>query len=92
VTVPGLPRVAGILMKETSLRFNSESPNQNMPKGEKPGNRSHYVTSTLSGERVRAFVPPPPSWKALDVRESSGKRRDRLFLYENYLDILNQES
>jgi Fic family protein len=40
-----------------------------MPKGEKPGNRSHYVTSTLSGERVRAFVPPPlpPSSKALDV-------------------------
>jgi Fic family protein len=26
------------------------------------------------------------------LRESSGKRRDRLFLYENYLDILNQES
>lgn len=40
-----------------------------MPKGEKPGNRSHYVTSTLSGERVRAFVPPPlpPSSKALDA-------------------------
>jgi len=40
-----------------------------MPKGEKPGNRSHYVTSTVSGERVRAFVPPPlpPSSKALDV-------------------------
>jgi cell filamentation protein, protein adenylyltransferase len=40
-----------------------------MPKGEKPGNRSHYVTSTLSGERVRAFVPPPlpPSSKALNV-------------------------
>lgn len=40
-----------------------------MPKDEKPGNRSHYVTSTLSGERVRAFVPPPlpPSPKALDV-------------------------
>jgi Fic family protein len=40
-----------------------------MPKGEKPGNRSHYVTSTLSGERVRAFVPPPlpSSSKALDV-------------------------
>lgn len=40
-----------------------------MPKGEKPGNRSHYVTSTLSGVRVRAFVPPPlpPSSKALDA-------------------------
>lgn len=40
-----------------------------MHKGEKPGNRSHYVTSTLSGERVRAFIPPPlpPSPKALDV-------------------------
>ncbi|NYF52453.1 Fic family protein [Tunturiibacter gelidoferens] len=40
-----------------------------MPKDEKPANRSHYVTSTLSGERVRAFVPPPlpPSPKALDV-------------------------
>jgi Fic family protein len=31
-------------------------------------NRSHYVISTLSGERVRAFVPPPlpPSPKTLD--------------------------
>jgi Fic family protein len=40
-----------------------------MSKDEKPGNRSHYVTSTLSGERVRAFVPRPlpPSSKALDV-------------------------
>lgn len=26
------------------------------------------------------------------LRESSGKRRDRLFLYERYLDILNQDS
>lgn len=40
-----------------------------MPTDEKAGNRSHYVTSTLSGERVRAFVPPslPPSPRALDV-------------------------
>jgi Fic family protein len=40
-----------------------------MPKDQKLGNRSHYVTSTLSGERVRAFVPPPlpPRPKALDV-------------------------
>jgi Fic family protein len=30
--------------------------------------------------------------KAGILRESSGKRRDRLFLYQNYLDILNQES
>ena len=26
------------------------------------------------------------------LRESSGKRRDRLFLYESYLEILNRES
>jgi hypothetical protein len=26
------------------------------------------------------------------LRESSGKRRGRLFLYESYLDILNKES
>jgi Fic family protein len=26
------------------------------------------------------------------LRESSGKRRDRLFLYESYLDVLNRES
>jgi hypothetical protein len=40
-----------------------------MPKYEKPGNRSHYVTSTFSGERVQAFVPPPlpPGPKALGV-------------------------
>lgn len=30
-----------------------------MSKNLKARNRSHYVTSTLSGERVRAFVPPP---------------------------------
>src|ERR1700691_6185306 len=40
-----------------------------MPKDNKSGNHRLYVTSTLSGERVRAFVPPPlpPSSKALDV-------------------------
>jgi Fic family protein len=40
-----------------------------MPKDKKTGNHSRYVTSTLSGERVRAFVPPPlpSSPKALDV-------------------------
>jgi Fic family protein len=40
-----------------------------MPKDLKARSRSHYVTSTLSGERVRAFVPPPlpPSPRALDL-------------------------
>jgi cell filamentation protein, protein adenylyltransferase len=40
-----------------------------MPKAAKAGTPSHYVASTLSGERVRAFVPPPlpPSPKALNV-------------------------
>jgi Fic family protein len=40
-----------------------------MPKDNKSGNHRLYVTSTLSGERIRAFVPPPlpPSSKALDV-------------------------
>jgi Fic family protein len=40
-----------------------------MSKGSKPGNRNQYVTSSLSGEKVRAFVPPPlpPSPKVLDV-------------------------
>ena len=40
-----------------------------MPKEPKDGNRSDYVTSTLSGERVRAFVPPPlpPDLRALDL-------------------------
>jgi Fic family protein len=40
-----------------------------MPKHFKAHNRSHYVTSTLSGERVRAFVPPPlpPGPQELDL-------------------------
>jgi Fic family protein len=40
-----------------------------MSKDNKSGNHRLYVTSTLSGERVRAFLPPPlpPSSKALDV-------------------------
>jgi Fic family protein len=40
-----------------------------MPKNEKVGRQSRYVTSTVSGERVRAFVPPPlpPGPAALDL-------------------------
>ena len=40
-----------------------------MPKNEKNGSRNHYVTSTVSGEKVRAFLPPPlpPSPKDLDL-------------------------
>ena len=40
-----------------------------MPQNRKAGARSHYVTSTLSGERVRAFLPPPlpPNPRALDL-------------------------
>ena len=40
-----------------------------MPKNEKVGSQSHCVTSTVSGERVRAFVPPPlpPGPGALDL-------------------------
>src|ERR1700693_259440 len=40
-----------------------------MPKNKKVGSQSHYVTSTVSGERVRAFVPPtlPPGPGALDL-------------------------
>jgi Fic family protein len=40
-----------------------------MPKNEKVGSQSPYVTSTVSGERVRAFVPPPlpPGPGALDL-------------------------
>jgi hypothetical protein len=40
-----------------------------MPKAHNAAPRSHSVISTLSGERVRAFVPPPlpPAPKALDL-------------------------
>jgi Fic family protein len=40
-----------------------------MPKHLKARSRSHYVSSTLSGERVRAFVPPPlpPGSQELDL-------------------------
>jgi Fic family protein len=40
-----------------------------MPQDRKVGTRSHYVTSTLSGEKVRAFIPPPlpPDPRALDL-------------------------
>ena len=40
-----------------------------MPKNEKNGSQNHYLTSTVSGEKVRAFLPPPlpPSPKDLDL-------------------------
>jgi Fic family protein len=40
-----------------------------MQQDRKTGPRSHYVTSTLSGERIRAFVPPPlpPVRQAIDL-------------------------
>jgi Fic family protein len=40
-----------------------------VPKNEKNGSQNHYVTSTVSGEKVRAFLPPPlpPSPKNLDL-------------------------
>jgi Fic family protein len=40
-----------------------------MPKDLKARSRSHYVSSTLSGEKVRAFVPPPlpPGPQELDL-------------------------
>jgi Fic family protein len=40
-----------------------------MPKDQNAGSQSHYVTSTLYGERVRAFVPPPlpPPPKSIDL-------------------------
>lgn len=40
-----------------------------MGQSDNSANRSRYVTSTLSGERVRAFVPAPlpPSIRALDL-------------------------
>jgi Fic family protein len=39
------------------------------PKITMPPSQSHFVTSTLSGEKVRAFVPPPlpPDPRALDL-------------------------
>ena len=39
------------------------------PKTTMPPPKSHFVTSTLSGEKVRAFVPPPlpPNPRALDL-------------------------
>ena len=33
-----------------------------------------------------------PNDRSRILRESSGQRRDRLFLYERYLDLLNQDS
>ena len=39
------------------------------PKTTMPPPKSHFVTSTLSGEKVRAFVPPPlpPNPQTLDL-------------------------
>jgi Fic family protein len=40
-----------------------------VPTNNKNGRQNHYVTSTVSGEKVRAFLPPPlpPSPKDLDL-------------------------
>ena len=40
-----------------------------MAQGLKPASQSHFVTSTLSGERARAFIPPPlpPDPRLIDL-------------------------
>lgn len=45
-----------------------------MPRDRKADTKSHYVTSTLSGERVRAFIPPPlpPGPEAVDLTSLQG--------------------
>jgi Fic family protein len=45
-----------------------------MPKPPKTASRSRYVTSTMSGERVQAFVPAPlpPDAKTLDLASLQG--------------------
>jgi Fic family protein len=45
-----------------------------MPKPPKTGRTSRYVTSTMSGERVQAFVPAPlpPEARALDLASLQG--------------------
>ncbi len=54
---------------------------------------------TADNDLRRVFVTFPTASAAVDrmieagiLRESSGKRRGRLFLYGSYLDILNRES
>ena len=46
-----------------------------MPKLPKTAGRSRYVTSTLSGERVEAFVPAPlpPDTRTLDLASLQGE-------------------
>jgi hypothetical protein len=45
-----------------------------MPKLPKTASRSRYVTSTMSGERVQAFVPAPlpPDTRTLDLGSLQG--------------------
>ena len=45
-----------------------------MPRDREADTKSQYVTSTLSGERVRAFIPPPlpPEPEALDLSSLQG--------------------
>ena len=62
------------------------------------GESGKYEVTSIGGERVRAFVPaplPPQPLLVLDgslqiTREITGKRRDRLFIYAQYLSILNE--
>ena len=56
-----------------------------------------YQTTLFGAETVRAFVPAPlPSVPPVDlagsgiVRELTGQRRNRVFVYGAYLDILSE--
>ena len=63
---------------------------------------TYVVVAASGGEKVRAFVPPPlPPNPPVDIQpflslleqvnqSLTGKQRRRLFVYDQYLDILNQ--
>jgi hypothetical protein len=57
-----------------------------------------FVETAVAGERVKAFVPPLPTVHAAlaqlqtlgIVKEITGRKRGRVFVYSAYLDILSE--
>jgi len=63
--------------------------------------QGQYITISTVGEMVQAFVPSPlppatinTCLKQLEgigiVRELTGRKRNRLYAYSRYMDVMNQ--
>ncbi|MEM4168227.1 MAG: hypothetical protein QXW98_07260 [Candidatus Caldarchaeum sp.] len=61
------------------------------------GLTGRYEVTVVAGERIQTFIPDPlPPNPPLElnvqrvVREITGRRRNRVFVYHDYLNILSE--